>query len=29
MGSRRSKKGNVDLKVESTLNLKVTIVSGY
>ena len=29
MGSRHSKKGNVNLKVESTLNLKVTIVSGY
>ena len=29
MGSRHSKKGNVHLKVESTLNLKVTIVSGY
>ena len=29
MGSRHSKKGNINLKVESTLNLKVTIVSGY
>ena len=29
MGCGHSKNGNVNLKVESSLNLKVTIVSGY